>query len=134
MSTALHASGSFAWALAAAAGCVALAACDDAPPIDAAYRHVEGGSPERGLRAMARYQCGSCHAIPGAVTHGVRAGPPLDGFGRRSYIGGRLPSAPDTLQRWLRDPKALEPRTTMPHVGVTDEDARDIAAYLLSLR
>jgi cytochrome c2 len=111
---------------------VAAVGCSGGAPADRDYRTVEGGDPARGLRLIAQYQCGSCHAIPDAPGDG-RLGPSLEGFGRRSYIAGRVPSNPASLQRWLQDPQALVPDTTMPDVGVSRDDARDIAAYLLAL-
>jgi cytochrome c1 len=32
--------------------------------------------------------------------------------------------------QWLQDPQAIRPQTAMPNLGVGEEDARDIAAYL----
>jgi cytochrome c len=111
----------------------ALAGCGGEPAPDRGYRAVPQGGPQRGLQLLSRYQCGSCHAIPGAVSHSVGNAPPLDGFGRRSYIAGRIPNDARHLQQWLQKPQSLFPGTTMPDLGVTPEDARDIAAYLLSL-
>jgi cytochrome c1 len=34
----------------------------------------------------------------------------------------------------VQHPHAVDPQTAMPEVGVTDEDARDLAAYLETLR
>ncbi|HEX5683815.1 MAG TPA: c-type cytochrome [Ideonella sp.] len=113
--------------------CLSLAACGEAGDPGAAYRVVQDGQPGRGRVLLSRYQCGSCHAIPGAVSHSIKVGPSLDGFGRRSYIAGKIPNGSQNLQRWLQDPKALVPATTMPDVGVSPDDARDLAAYLLSL-
>jgi cytochrome c len=36
--------------------------------------------------------------------------------------------------RWIQHPELLRRPTAMPEMGVTDEDARDIAAYLYTLR
>jgi cytochrome c len=36
--------------------------------------------------------------------------------------------------RWIRDPRAVDSLTAMPNTGVTPADARDIAAYLYTLR
>jgi len=116
-----------------AALALCLAACTGAAPPDAGYRTVAGGDAARGRLLLARYQCGACHEVPGTPTSGVPAGPPLDAFGGRSYIAGRVPNAPATLQRWLQQPAALVPGTPMPAVGVSAADARDIAAYLLGL-
>jgi cytochrome c1 len=35
--------------------------------------------------------------------------------------------------RWLRHTHTVDPRTAMPEMGVTEADARDIAAYLATL-
>ncbi len=91
------------------------------------------GQIERGQRLLAQYQCGTCHAIPGIDAARGAAGPPLAAFGRRSYIAGHVPNSPDTLTRWIVAPSALVPGTTMPSMGVSVGDARDIAAYLLTL-
>ncbi|WP_257624897.1 c-type cytochrome [Variovorax boronicumulans] len=88
----------------------------------------------RGQQLLAQYQCGSCHAVPGAAIARGRVGPPLDGFGRRSYIAGHVPNGPEALARWIEAPAALVPDTTMPSMGVSPADARDIAAYLLALK
>lgn len=82
---------------------------------------------------MAQYQCGSCHAVPGVAAARGRLGPSLAGFGRRSYIAGHVPNGPEALARWIVEPAALAPDTTMPAMGASEADARDMAAYLLSL-
>jgi cytochrome c len=61
-------------------------------------------------------------------------GPPLTMFARRAYIAGQLPNEPDNLIRWIRDPQAVEPGTAMPSLGVEPAVARDMAAYLYTLR
>jgi cytochrome c len=88
----------------------------------------------RGQQLLAQYQCGSCHVVPGAAIARGRVGPPLDGFGRRSYIAGHVPNGPEALARWIEAPAALVPDTTMPSMGVSPADARDLAAYLLALK
>jgi cytochrome c2 len=120
--------------LALAAVLAVLAACrtDDGP--GTRLTHVEGGQAERGQRLLARYQCGSCHVIPGVPSSEGRSGPPLTAFGRRSYIAGQVPNGPETLTRWLLDPQALLPHARMPDMGASEADARDMAAYLQSLR
>jgi cytochrome c2 len=95
---------------------------------------VAGADIERGRALMAQYQCGRCHRaadVPGADG---AAAPPLDDFGRRSYVAGTLPNLPGPLQRYLLDPAAAVPGTTMPDLGLQPADARDIAGYLLHAR
>jgi cytochrome c1 len=36
--------------------------------------------------------------------------------------------------RWIRNPSEVDPQTAMPLLGVSEADARDISAYLLSRR
>lgn len=95
---------------------------------------VAGGDATRGIALMAQYQCGACHAIPGVQAAAGEVGPSLEKFGRRSYIAGHLPNMPDRLVAWIIDPPAMVPGTRMPAMGVSENDARHIAAALYTLR
>ena len=88
---------------------------------------------ERAGGILAQYQCGSCHTSPDVQAARGRMGPTLAAFGRRSYIAGHVPNGPDHLVRWIVAPAALVPGTLMPAMGVSPDDARDMAAYLLAL-
>lgn len=61
-------------------------------------------------------------------------GPPLNFFARRTYIAGELPNTPENLFRWIRSPQSVEPNTAMPNLGLSEEQARDVVAYLYTLR
>ena len=95
---------------------------------------MTGGYPERGREAMRKYGCQSCHTIPGVTGARALVGPPLDGIAGRSFIGGVLVNSPANMMAWLRNPPAHAPRTAMPDLGVTEKDARDMTAYLYTLR
>jgi cytochrome c1 len=97
-------------------------------------RLVNGGDADRGTRAIAKYGCGACHMIPGIHDADGMVGPPLMWFGRRTMVAGELPNTQENLIRWIEHPDSVEPSTDMPALGVTDQDARDIAAYLYTLR
>ncbi|WP_437563200.1 c-type cytochrome [Sorangium sp. So ce542] len=114
-----------------AAGIAALASCEvgQAPP----RRQVSDGDPDLGRAALARYGCGGCHLIPGVDRAAGRVAPPLDGFSQRAFVAGILSNTPQNLIEWIRHPREISPRTAMPNLGVTEEDARDMAAYLYSL-
>ena len=101
---------------------------------DNAPEYVVGGDPDKGQQVIAAYGCGSCHTIPGVPGADSTVGPPLTGWAGRLYIAGALPNRPDNLVRWLIDPQAIEPGTVMPNLLVTEQDARDMSAYLYSLR
>ena len=36
--------------------------------------------------------------------------------------------------RWIKHPQQIDPKNVMPDMGVNDQDARDITAYLYTLR
>jgi len=95
---------------------------------------LTGGDPARAPLLIDRYGCGSCHTIPGIAGANATVGPALEGIAGRVYIAGVLTNTPDHLVRWIQDPKAVDPLTAMPVLGVREQEARDIAAYLYSKR
>lgn len=97
-------------------------------------KRVAGGDAESGQLLIDFYQCGSCHRIPGVEGARGVVGPPLTQFGLRSFIAGAVPNQPESLVDWLMDPQSIEPGTAMPDVGLTQPEARDIAAFLYTLR
>jgi cytochrome c len=117
--------------VAAAAALAALAACGGEAPDG---RRAAGADPERGLALIAEHGCHACHAIPGVQGPKGVIGPPLDDFGKRVMIVGSVPNTPENLTRWIAHPTRMLPSTAMPEMGLTEEEARDIAAYLHELR
>jgi cytochrome c len=95
---------------------------------------VTGGDPTMGRLYLARFGCGGCHAIPGVDAATGQVGPELGGIARRVYIAGVLTNTTDNLIRFIVDPKSVDDKTAMPKTGITAEQARDVAAYLYSLR
>ncbi|WP_426052101.1 c-type cytochrome [Brevundimonas sp. SL161] len=118
---------------ATAVALLSLCACACANKTDAP-RVIEGGDASHGLIVMKRVGCAACHRVPGVAWPTGKVGGSLDGFAGRSLIAGRFPNQPDTLVRWLRDAPSLSSETGMPPMPITDADARDIAAYLYTLR
>jgi mono/diheme cytochrome c family protein len=86
---------------------------------------------ERGRVALTQYACNACHKIPGVTGPDTLVGPPLHDLARRQYIAGRLPNNAADLVQWIQDPQKINPQSAMPALGVTESDARDMAAYLL---
>lgn len=91
------------------------------------------GNPHAGKEKIRSNGCGTCHTIPGVRGANGHVGPPLAGIGSRMYIAGLLSNSPANLVRWIRDPPSVDSLTAMPNVGLTEQDARDIAAYLYTL-
>jgi cytochrome c1 len=97
-------------------------------------RELTGGDAERGRALMQQYGCGACHEVKGVRGANGLIGPPLSNIGSRTYLAGQLPNNPDNLIRWIREPQIVEAGTAMPNLNVTQQDARDIAAFLYTLR
>lgn len=91
------------------------------------------GNATAGRRAVQQYLCATCHTIPGIVSANRHVGPPLGGMARRHFIAGIVNNTPENMERFLKDPQRLDPLTAMPALGLTDKDARDIAAFLYTL-
>ncbi len=92
------------------------------------------GSVDAGRAAIGRYGCGACHAIEGVAGPQGTVGPSLDGLASRGLIAGVLANDPENLVRWLRHPQQVLPGNGMPDQGIDETEARDIAAYLYTLR
>jgi cytochrome c1 len=108
----------------------ALVACGE-PGRGSAAAPLQGNAA-RGKVALTQYACQACHMIPGVTGSEVYVGRPLKGLAGRKFIAGSLPNNQANLVRWIRDPKSIDPLTAMPVMGVSEADAIDISAYLLT--
>jgi cytochrome c2 len=95
--------------------------------------YVLGASSERGRMLIQEYGCGACHTIPGIRGATGNVGPRLDRVKEQVYVAGVLPNTPQNLIFWISSPKKADPQTAMPDLGISEDDARDIAAYLYRL-
>ena len=93
-------------------------------------RATSENSIEAGGRLLASYGCGSCHSIPGVPGADAMAAPPLRHFYERTYIAGRLPNTEENLIKWIQNPQQIDPGNAMPNLGVKEQEARAMAAYL----
>lgn len=102
------------------------------PPLEP-RRQVPVAVPTRGPALIQAYGCGACHRVPGVPLATGTVGPRLDQLNNKVYIAGILPGSPQNLTVWIMNPQEISPRTAMPDLDVSEQDARDIAAYLYSL-
>lgn len=72
-----------------------------------------------------RYGCNACHIADYKNDKGY-VGPALAG------VGNRL--TPAWTYKWLKDPNALRPGTLMPNFSLKDDEARDLTAFLMTLK
>ena len=67
--------------------------------------------------------CNACHSVGG---QGANVGPALDG------VHARFPEE-GYLRKWVSNPQAVKPGTTMPKLVLTDEQLDSIVKYLETL-
>lgn len=91
------------------------------------------GSKRRGEDLIREFGCGTCHQIPGIAGANGKVGPPLNNWAKRHYIAGALINTPKNLVPWIMNPQQVEPGTVMPNLGISEEQARDIARFLYSI-
>lgn len=112
---------------------IALAACKPSSETKLWASNATGGNPDRGKAAIRKYGCISCHTIDGISSESL-VGPPLTRMASRSYLAGSLENNAANLVHFIQHPRQVHNDTAMPEMGVTDEDARDMAAYLYQFK
>jgi cytochrome c2 len=106
-----------------------LAGCQGKPPANSVQ-----GDPERGRLALAQHACRACHMIPGLTGPETHVGRSLANLAERRFIAGSLPNSQASLVRWIRNPQSVDPQTAMPALGVSERDALDMSAWLLTAK
>ena len=75
----------------------------------------------KGRKMFNEYGCRGCHKVKGEKR--FKVGTPLKRIGKKVKV--------DWLYRWLRDPKAYLPHTKMPNFRLSEQEAADIALFLI---
>ncbi len=94
------------------------------------FMQYTGGNKEKGKELISKVGCIGCHMVEGldepwnAAQN--RKGTYLTGTGSKVD--------PDWLVSWLKKPAHYDATSVMPSFRLTNKDANDIAAYLLSLK
>ena len=85
---------------------------------------------------IAQKGCGAVTPFPGVPGANGSIGPNLAGVASRPRIaGGAVPNTgPDDLKKWIMNPSALKPGTAMPTLGLSDDEATKIVAFLETLK
>jgi cytochrome c1 len=76
-----------------------------------------------GRQMVEELGCFGCHNLPG-FEKVPKVGPDL------TRIASKVDSS--WLFRWIKEPKVYLPKTKMPNFGLSDDDAVNVAAYLIS--
>ena len=113
---------------------VALGACRRDFDYSKEAAALTGGDPAQGKQLIGAYGCGSCHTIPGIAGAKGTVGPSLAEIGEQSFIAGVMQNTPDNMVRWIQDPQKVDSLSAMPNLGLTEGQARHIAAYLYKIQ
>lgn len=97
-------------------------------------RYVPEGNARLGRENIVAHGCGACHVIPGIRQATGRVGPQLVGLRDQIYLAGMLPNTPEDLVAWIRHPRRINPGTAMPDLGLSEAEARNVAAYLYEMK
>lgn len=88
----------------------------------------------RGMQVFERSTCANCHMVRGTSATGLLAPDLTHLMSRQTIAAGVLPNDAADLTRWIRDPGAVKPGTTMPAVPLTTPDLQALVAWLTTLR
>ena len=93
---------------------------------------AEPAQVAHGKELLSQRGCVSCHQVTGAgLASPPKNDPALRTLGLAPDLRfARERSEPGTLVRWLLDPAKLKHDAAMPNLGLSDADARDLAAFL----
>jgi len=71
--------------------------------------------------------CFACHE------YNTLTCPELEGLSERgTFLDGKEKVSAENLARWLRNPGAMKPGTTMPNLNLKEEEINKLVEYLLS--
>jgi mono/diheme cytochrome c family protein len=93
------------------------------------HRNSQLGTPvlNEGRAMLARYGCVNCHMVklPDGSTMKATDDPPS-----LSHIADK--TTREWIYAWLKDPQAYATTATMPNFKLSDDDARDMSAFLIA--
>jgi cytochrome c oxidase subunit 2 len=92
---------------------------------------AQGNSYAAGEKLFTTKGCVACHVLYAVNAPKGMVGPNLANVGSRSYIAaGTLKNTDENLARWIRDPQGIKKGVLMPNLGLSEADAKALAAFL----
>jgi cytochrome c oxidase subunit 2 len=126
---------------------VALTACvppapPAAPASKAAAPAASSGAPvtgdaNNGKMLFTQKGCIACHVAQGVQGATGTIGPNLNGIGdaaKRPKLADGAANTPEHIKEWIKDPQKLKPGTMMPNLQLSDKEADDLVALLMTLK
>jgi cytochrome c2 len=114
-----------------------LLACQPTPSNSAAPAAALSGAAADGKQLFVTKGCVACHRAPGVPEASGTIGPNLKGVGDPKVtpkIAATIDNTPDNMKRWVMNPQAMKNGTSMPNLGLTDDEATRLVAFLETLK
>lgn len=95
------------------------------------------GDANAGKELFLRKGCVACHIAQGVQGATGTIGPNLNGIGdpvKRPKLADGASNSPEHIREWIKDPQKLKPGTMMPNLQLTDKEADDLTALLMTLK
>ena len=84
-----------------------------------------------GERLFTTKGCIGCHSLQAVNAPKGMVGPNLANIGARSYIAaGTLKNTDENLAHWVRDPQGIKKGVLMPNLGINENEAKALVAFL----
>jgi len=91
-----------------------------------------GGDAAKGKGIVESVGCLGCHAIGDQTNVRAARGTSYDIAPELTRVGSK--ARPDWIFDWVRNPRHYNPTTKMPNLRLTEGEARDVTAYLVTLK
>ena len=89
------------------------------------------GNVQNGRQLFTAKGCTGCHMHPSVPSKPSLTGPLLNNMALRPTIAGeQIQNTPENMAKWIQNPPALKPGTAMPALGLNDQEAQDLAAFV----
>lgn len=92
------------------------------------------GNADRGKQLVEQYGCNSCHIVPGIDGARGMIGPSLEHVASRPIIATKIPNSQANMTAYIQNPQMTNPENLMPNLAVKPDEARDMVAYLYTLK
>jgi cytochrome c2 len=95
-----------------------------------------GGDVAKGKMLFQSKGCIACHTAAGVPGATGTIGPNLNGIGdtaKRPTLADGSTNTPEHIREWIMDPNSKKPGTMMPNLGLKQDEATDLTAFLLTL-
>ena len=95
------------------------------------------GDATAGRQLFSTKGCIACHVAPGVPGATGTIGPSLAGIGdpaKKPTLTDGGANTAEHIKAWIQDPQKLKPGTMMPNLGLSDQEASDLTAFLQTLK